>query len=113
VVADFIAGATEQLVVRGSKGADVVLVAGQGSINHPGYSGVTLGLLHGACPDAMILCHQPTREYLGDYRTALWVKIPPLSEYIRLRIDRQLHPTSVIGIALNTFDMDKPARLRL
>jgi uncharacterized NAD-dependent epimerase/dehydratase family protein len=111
VVADFIAGATEQLVLRGAKGADVVLVEGQGSINHPGYSGVTLGLLHGACPDAMILCHQPTREYLGDYRTASWVKIPPLSEYVRLyeSIGSAVHPTRVIGIALNTFDMDEPA----
>lgn len=113
VVADFIAGATEQLVLRGAKGADVVLVEGQGSINHPGYSGVTLGLLHGSCPDAMILCHQPTREYLGDYRTASWVKIPPLSEYIRLyeSIGSAVHPTRVIGIALNTFDMDEPAAL--
>ena len=96
VVADFIAGAAEQLVLRGAKDADIVLVEGQGSINHPGYSGVTLGLLHGSCPDAMILCHQPTREYLGDYRTASWVKIPPLSEYVRLyeSIGSAVHPTT-------------------
>ena len=89
----------------------MVLVEGQGSINHPGYSGVTLGLLHGSCPDAMILCHQPTREYLGDYRTASWVKIPPLSEYVRLyeAVGSVVHPTRVIGIALNTFDLDEPA----
>ena len=61
----------------------------------------------------MILCHQPTREFLGDYRTASWVKIPPLSEYIRLyeSIGSAVHPTRVIGIALNTFDMDEPAAL--
>lgn len=111
VVADFIAGATEQLVLRGAAGADVMLVEGQGSINHPGYSGVTLGLLHGSCPDAMILCHQPTREYLGDYRTASWVKMPPLTEYIRLyeSIGSAVYPTRVIGIALNTFDLDERA----
>ena len=110
VVADFVAGAAEQLVLRGAKDADVVLVEGQGSINHPGYSGVTLGLLHGSCPDAMILCHQPTREYLGDYRDASWVRIPPLSEYIRWyeTIGSAVHPTKVIGIALNTFDLDEP-----
>ena len=109
VVADFIAGATEQIVLRGAKDADVVLVEGQGSINHPGYSGVTLGLLHGACPSAMILCHQPTRQYIGDYREASWVKIPPLSEYVRMyeAIGSMVHPTKVIGIALNTFDMDE------
>jgi uncharacterized NAD-dependent epimerase/dehydratase family protein len=108
VVADFIAGATEALVLRGAEGADVVLVEGQGSINHPGYSGVTLGLLHGACPDALILCHQPTRQFLGDYREASWVKIPPLSEYIRMyeAIGGMVHPTRVIGVALNTFDLD-------
>lgn len=111
VVADFIAGATEQLVLRGAAGADVMLVEGQGSINHPGYSGVTVGLLHGSCPDAMILCHQPTREYLGDYRTASWVKMPPLAEYIRLyeSIGSAVYPTRVIGIALNTFDLDERA----
>lgn len=108
VVADFIAGAAEWLTVEGSKDADVVLVEGQGSINHPGYSGVTLGLLHGSCPDAMILCHQSTREYIGDYREAAWLKIPPLAEYVRLyeSIGATVHPTRVIGISLNTYDMN-------
>jgi uncharacterized NAD-dependent epimerase/dehydratase family protein len=107
VVADFIAGAAEWLTVEGSKDADVVLVEGQGSINHPGYSGVTLGLLHGSCPDAMILCHQSTREYIGDYREAAWLRIPPLAEYVRLyeSIGAAVHPTRVIGISLNTYDM--------
>ena len=114
VVADFIAGATEQLVLRAAQDADVVLVEGQGSINHPGYSGVTLGLLHGSCPDVMILCHQPTREFLGDYRTASWVRIPPLSQYVDWyeTIGGAVHPTRVIGIALNTFDLDEGAARR-
>jgi uncharacterized NAD-dependent epimerase/dehydratase family protein len=113
VVADFIAGAAEWLVLEGAKDADVVLVEGQGSINHPGYSGVTLGLLHGSCPDAMILCHQSTREYIGDYRQAAWLRIPPLGEYVRLyeTIGSAVHPTKVIGISLNTYDMtDAEAR---
>ena len=79
VVADFIAGAAEELVLRAAPGADIVLVEGQGSINHPGLLGVTLGLLHGSCPDAMILCHQATREYIGEYRGEPWLRIPPLS----------------------------------
>ncbi|HEY7612027.1 MAG TPA: DUF1611 domain-containing protein [Gemmatimonadales bacterium] len=107
VVADFIAGAAEWLTVEGSKNADVVMVEGQGSINHPGYSGVTLGLLHGSCPDAMILCHQSSRQYIGDYREAAWLRIPPLAEYVRLyeSIGAAVHPTRVIGISLNTYDM--------
>jgi uncharacterized NAD-dependent epimerase/dehydratase family protein len=113
VVADFIAGAAERLVLEGSRDAEVVLVEGQGSINHPGYSGVTLGLLHGSCPDALILCHQSSREYIGDYRQAAWLRIPPLSEYIRLyeSMGSAVHPTKVIAISLNTYDLtDAEAR---
>ena len=114
VVADFIAGAAERLVLEGARDADVVLVEGQGSINHPGYSGVTLGLLHGACPDALILCHQSTREYINDYREAAWLRIPPLAEYVRLyeAIGSAVHPTKVIGISLNTYDMTDAAARR-
>jgi uncharacterized NAD-dependent epimerase/dehydratase family protein len=111
VIADFVAGAAERLVLQGSAGADVVLVEGQGSINHPGYSAVTVGLLHGSCPDALILCHQSTREYIGDYRPTAWLKIPPLREYIRLyeTMGSAVHPTKVIGICLNTYDMSEDA----
>jgi uncharacterized NAD-dependent epimerase/dehydratase family protein len=111
VISDFVAGAAERLVLQGADGADVVLVEGQGSINHPGYSAVTLGLLHGSCPDALILCHQWSREYLGDYREAAWLRIPPLSEYIRLyeSIAAAVHPTRVIGISLNTYDLNDEA----
>lgn len=114
VVSDFVAGAAERLVLEGAKDADVVLVEGQGSINHPGYSAVTLGLLHGSCPDAMILCHQSSREYIGDYREAAWLRIPPLSEYVRLyeAVGSAVHPTKVIGISLNTHDLTDAAARR-
>ncbi len=107
VVADFIAGAAEELVLEGAKNADVVLVEGQGSINHPGYSGVTVGLLHGSCPDALILCHQPSREYVGEYRGSPWLRIPPLSDYVKMYelIGSAVHPTKVIGISMNTYDL--------
>ncbi len=108
VAADFIAGAAERLVLEGSRNADVVLVEGQGSINHPGYSGVTLGLLHGACPDALILCHQSSRDYIGDYREAAWLRIPPLSEYIGWYegIAAAVHPARVVAVSLNTHDLN-------
>jgi uncharacterized NAD-dependent epimerase/dehydratase family protein len=111
VVSDFVAGAAERLVLEGAQGADLLLVEGQGSINHPGYSAVTLGLLHGSCPDGLILCHQSSREYIGDYREAAWLRIPPLSHYIRLYelIGSAVHPTRVIGISLNTFDLSEEA----
>src|SRR5947207_2091666 len=114
VVADFIAGASEWLVLEAAKDADIILVEGQGSLIHPGYSGVTLGLLHGCCPDALILCHQATRDYIGDYHgREPWVKIPPLAELVEIyeRAAAPVRPTKVIGICLNTYDMtDAQAR---
>jgi uncharacterized NAD-dependent epimerase/dehydratase family protein len=110
VVADFIAGAAEQLVREGANEADIVLLEGQGSVIHPGYSGVTLGLLHGACPDGLILCHQSTRDYIGDYHgREPWVKIPPLKELVAIyeRAAAPVRPTRVLGICLNTFDLSE------
>src|SRR5207237_39401 len=110
VVADFIAGAAEQLVLEGAKDHDIVLVEGQGSLIHPGYSGVTLGLLHGSCPDALILCHQMTRDYIGDYHgREPWVKIPPYPQPLECyqKASAPVPPTKVIGICLNTFDMSE------
>src|SRR6184192_2250546 len=110
VVADFIAGASEWLVLEAAKDADLILVEGQGSLIHPGYSGVTLGLLHGCCPDALILCHQATREYIGDYHgREPWVKIPPLPELVEIyeRAAAPVRPTKVIGICLNTYDLSE------
>ena len=107
VVADFIAGATERITLEGARDADIVLVEGQGSINHPGYSGVTLGLLHGACPSGLILCHQPSRQRIDDGREQ-WLRIPDLPTYVRLyeAIGSAVHPTQVVGISLNTYDLD-------
>jgi uncharacterized NAD-dependent epimerase/dehydratase family protein len=109
VVAQFIAGAAEELVLKAAPDADVVLVEGQGSINHPGYSGVTLGLLHGACPDALILCHQASREFIGEYRGEPWLRIPPLKDYVSMYeiLGSAVHPTRVIAISMNTYDLSE------
>src|SRR5205823_11355528 len=96
------------------KGAEIMLVERQGRLLHPGYSGVTAGLLHGCCPDALILCHQATREYIGDYHgREPWVKSPPLSELVEIyeRAAAPVRPTKVIGISLNTYDLSE-ARAR-
>jgi uncharacterized NAD-dependent epimerase/dehydratase family protein len=105
VIADFVAGAAEELVMRASRDADIILVEGQGSIVHPGYSGVTYGLIHGSLPHAFLLCAQPTRTAITNNE---WVRIPPLPEMIALHeaIARPLRPAPVIGVALNTYDLD-------
>lgn len=110
VVADYIAGAAERLVLEAAPGADVILVEGQGSLIHPGYSGVTLGLLHGSCPAAMILCHQASRRFVGEYhKDQAWVKIPPLRDVVRVYEEAAgwVHPSRVIGIAVNTYDLSE------
>ena len=106
VIADFIAGAAESLTIEAAADADIVLVEGQGSLIHPAYSGVTLGLMHGALPHAMVLCAQPSRTTI--HRNP-WVHIPPLSDMIRLYEGamESLRPSPVIAIALNTFDLDE------
>jgi uncharacterized NAD-dependent epimerase/dehydratase family protein len=105
VVADFIAGAAEDLVLRAARDADIVLVEGQGSIIHPGYSGVTYGLIHGSLPHGMPLCAQPTRKGITHNE---WVQFPPLRELVAMHemIMRPLRPSRVIGLPLVTYDLD-------
>ncbi|MEP6622330.1 MAG: DUF1611 domain-containing protein [bacterium] len=111
VIADFIAGAAEALVLECAEGADLVLVEGQGSIIHPSYSGVTYGLLHGSLPHAQIMCAQPSRTAINRCE---WVKIPPLVDFIRLSESAAapLRPAPVIAIALNTYDLDDESARR-
>lgn len=110
VIADFISGAAERLVLKAAEDSDIVLVEGQGSIIHPSYSGVTYGLLHGSLPHAMVLCHQPSRKAINKQE---WVRIPPLAELVEMHeyVARPLRASKVIAIALNTFDLpDDEAR---
>ena len=108
VVADFIAGAAERLVLEAAPGADVVLVEGQGSLLHPSYSGVTLGLMHGSLPHAMVLCTQPSRTAITRHER---VRIPPLGELVALYEGAMapLRAAPVIAVALNTFDLSEAA----
>ncbi|MQA89823.1 MAG: DUF1611 domain-containing protein [Gemmatimonas sp.] len=114
VIADYIAGAAERIVLEAAAANDIVLVEGQGSLVHPAYSGVTLGLLHGSMPDVMILCHQPSRTCAygagGAFR---WMPIPSLPEMIAIceSAIRPLRESKVIGIALNTSDLSEDEAL--
>jgi uncharacterized NAD-dependent epimerase/dehydratase family protein len=100
IIGDFMSGALEEFVIEKSKSHDLLLVEGQGTIIHPGYSGVSLALIHGSLLDAMILCHFPKRKKIKNYN----ISIPPLSELIKLHeeVAKPVKPCKVIGISLNT-----------
>ena len=112
VVADFIAGAAEQLVLEGvERGGEVLFVEGQGSLLHPGYSGVTLGLIHGAAPHAYVLCHKAGQRFVDENER---FPMPPLSRARRAaRADQPVaRPARVLAVALNTRDLDEAAARR-
>jgi uncharacterized NAD-dependent epimerase/dehydratase family protein len=112
VVSDFIAGAAEQLVLEGvERGGEVLFVEGQGSLLHPAYSGVTLGLIHGSAPHGYVLCHMAGEAVVdGDDR----FPIPPLSRLVALHEEISLLPrrARVHAIALNTRHLDDGAARR-
>jgi len=100
VVADFVAGSAERLVLE-NQHHEIMVFEGQGSIIHPSYSAVTLGLLHGCLPHALILCY----EVLRDRITGIdHLEIPPLAEIKRLNetMASVFQPCSVIGISMNS-----------
>ena len=109
VVSDFVAGATEQLVLEGiERGGELLLVEGQGSILHPAYSGVSLGLMHGAAPHLLVLCHQAGSTVVDENDR---FPIPPLAEVADLheRLSLLARPARVAAIALNTRLLDDVA----
>jgi D-glutamate N-acetyltransferase len=109
VVSDFLAGAAEQLVVEGhERGGELLWVEGQGSLSHPAYSGVTLGLIHGSAPHLYVLCHKAgTTEIEGFPGHPLL----PLPELVALHetISLPARPAKVAAVALNTRDLDDDA----
>jgi uncharacterized NAD-dependent epimerase/dehydratase family protein len=114
VVADFIAGAAELMVCDAAERADWVVVEGQGSLTHPGFSGVTLGLLHGSAPDVMVLCHESMRHSVKGYDDRQPLR--PLREYIRIYEDAaswRRPPgyllSRVVAVAVNTGSLNVPS----
>ena len=107
VVADFISGAAEWLSPANEPDHwDVI--EGQGSQFHPSFAGVTLGLLHGAQPDAFVVCHEPTRTTMRGVRHPL----PSIAEVIeRTVIEGRLTNPAItpVGIAINTEALDDQA----
>ncbi len=112
VVADFLAGAAERLVVEGAeRGGELLFVEGQGSIVHPMYSGVTLGLVHGAAPHLLVLCHLAGAT---EIEGCPGHPIPPLPDLVELyeRVSLPRRPAKVACVALNTsqIESDEAAR---
>ena len=112
VVADFVAGAAERLLVEGhARGGELLWVEGQGSIVHPAYSGVTYGLLHGSVPHAFVLCHMAGTTEVEGYPGH---PLPPLRELVELheRVALPARPARVAAVAINTrlLESDDEAR---
>lgn len=112
VVADFIAGAAEALCPA-AEPDHWDLVEGQGSLFHPSFAGVTAGLIHGAQPDALVLCHEPTRTHL---RGLPHYPVPPIEAVmdLSLRMARITNPAArFVGISVNTAKLAPDAAARL
>lgn len=101
VIADFIAGAAEWLSPDNAED-HWDIIEGQGSLFHAAFAGVSLGLLHGAQPDALVLCHEPTRTHMRGLPHA---PLPALSDCIESNLyhAKLTNPQArFVGIAVNT-----------
>jgi len=104
VIADFMAGSVEYLTPPNDDD-HWDLIEGQGSLFHPSFSGVTMALIHGGAPDALVLCHEPTRTHM---RGLPEYSLPSLEELqdLALKITQIVNPESrVVGISINTAAM--------
>jgi uncharacterized NAD-dependent epimerase/dehydratase family protein len=108
-ISDFTSGAADQLVADNGD-AELLFVEGQGGINHPAFAPVTLGLLFGSSPDALVLVHLATRTHVEDQGTPL-LPLPRLVE-IYEGLCATVKPAKVTGIALNTHGLDSAAAQR-
>ena len=111
VISDFLPGAVERLILN-EQDRDILFVEGQGSLFSPLYSPVTLGLMHGAAPDAMILCHAPTRKKIRYTDN----NMPDLNVAIKIYENMAdiVNKCKVVGISLNCHDLsDAEAKLAI
>jgi uncharacterized NAD-dependent epimerase/dehydratase family protein len=107
LVADFMSGGAEWVSPARSEGWD--LIEGQGSLFHPSFAGVSLGLLHGAQPDALVLCHEPQRPHM---RGLPHYPVPDLKRCLdtNLQMARLTQPDVIpVGVALNTSKLSPEA----
>jgi uncharacterized NAD-dependent epimerase/dehydratase family protein len=115
VISDFLNGTVEWLVEQGEDRADWLFVEGQGSLDHPAYSSVTLGLIHGATPHAMVMVHAPgLAEHDFDHLPDASFPIAGLGPFIELheRVAAMVRPAKVVAVALNTSGIADEAEAR-
>ena len=115
LVSDFAQGTVEWMVEEGERRGDWVLVEGQGSLDHPAYSSVTLALIHGATPQAMILVHKAGHtEHDFDHLPEASFPIARLGPFIELheRVAGLVAPSKIVAVALNTSAIASPADAR-
>lgn len=103
IAGDFMAGAVERDILSVDGQADFILVEGQGSLLHPGFSSVTLALLHGACPHSLILNAQVTRTEISNMTGR--IPIPSLDKVIKPYIDlaEPIRPTKLVAVSVNSY----------
>ena len=110
VVSDFLSGAAEMLTPD-AEAEHWDVIEGQGSLFHPAYAAVTMGLIHGSQPDAMVLCHAVGRKAIDEYEDFL---VPDLRDCI-VQYERIARVTNaaarVVGVSLNTADLDNAGAL--
>ena len=105
VISDFVQGTCEWLLEDAESRGDWIIVEGQGSLDHPAYSSVTLGLIHGTTPHAMVLVHKPgLADHDFDHLPERTFPIQPLAPFIALheQVAGLVAPSRVVAIALNT-----------
>ncbi len=105
VISDFASGAAETLVVEAARDAELILVEGQGGINHPAFAAVTLALVYGCAPDALVLVHDSARRTVHGFPTPLLSYRQLIRTYEGLCAG--VKPARVAGIALNTRNLDE------
>jgi uncharacterized NAD-dependent epimerase/dehydratase family protein len=113
VASDFVTGTAERLVEQAEDMGDWIFVEGQASLDHPQYSPVTIGLVHGTTPHAMILVHEAGREFHLGWRGRPEhpaAALKPLVDTIRSyeTVASWVAPSRVLGIALRTTHLDEP-----
>jgi uncharacterized NAD-dependent epimerase/dehydratase family protein len=110
VIADFMAGSIEYLTPDNDPD-HWDLIEGQGSLHHLSYSGVSLALIHGGQPDALILCHEPTRSHMRGLPHRPMPSLR-LTADTALAMARDANPgCQLIGVSINTAGLDEPAAL--